>query len=220
MFFDDSSQIPVIAKNTGFTIFVTTPKVELFPKNATFVLESDETIKVDMIREISDLVKTRKTHDFFIIIKDSSMLNIAAQNAFLKLLEEPNDHYHFVFFTKNPSTLLPTVLSRANIFVEKTLQSLDAPVDADDKIKDLAKRLLVAKPAEIISIATMITDKKQKKPREKALKILSVTIEICYKSYFLTQNPAFLKKLAKFIKTYENIAANGHVKLHLVADLC
>ena len=35
-----------------------------------------------------------------------------------------------------------------------------------------------------------------------------------------TNNPQFLKKLPKFIDLHDNLSKNGHIKLHIVADLC
>ena len=39
-------------------------------------------------------------------------------------------------------------------------------------------------------------------------------------SYFATKNPAFLKKLPKLLTLHDNLKQNGHIKLHLIADLC
>jgi hypothetical protein len=49
--------------------------------------------------------------------------------------------------------------------------------------------------------------------------VLGVTIEMLYKSYFKTKNQVFVKKIPKFLEAYSNIEKNGHLKLHLVADL-
>ena len=44
-------------------------------------------------------------------------------------------------------------------------------------------------------------------------------IELAYKTYFLTGNTQFLQKLEKLLTISDNIAANGHVKLQLVAGM-
>jgi len=46
------------------------------------------------------------------IIDQAETMNASAQNAFLKLLEEPPRHAVFVLRTDNPKALLPTVRSR------------------------------------------------------------------------------------------------------------
>ena len=49
------------------------------------------------------------------IIKEADLLNIPAQNAFLKTLEEPPTHAVFLLETENPAALLPTVRSRCAV---------------------------------------------------------------------------------------------------------
>ena len=73
-------------------------------------------IYIDQVRAVTDKLNTRQTSDFYVIFWQADTLNEAAQNAFLKNLEEPGDHYHFIFYTAHPSALLPTVLSRGQIF--------------------------------------------------------------------------------------------------------
>ena len=48
------------------------------------------------------------------IINDADRLTQQAQNAFLKLLEEPPEKTVFILNTANPSSLLPTIISRCH----------------------------------------------------------------------------------------------------------
>ena len=139
-----------------------------------------------------------------------------AANALLKSLEEPGDKVHFVLVTDAPSVLLPTILSRASVYMLR--RGPDDGIKADDKVKDVAKRLLVAKGADLVSIAEEIAKKKDG-VRAYALSVVGVAIEMLYKSYFITGKEAFLKKLPKFLETYEALARNGHIKLQIVAGL-
>lgn len=177
-------------------------------------------IYIDQVRAVTDKLNTRQTSDFYVIFWQADTLNEAAQNAFLKNLEEPGDHYHFIFYTAHPSALLPTVLSRGQIFYwQEPGRDLVAPPTADAKTLELAKKLIAARRADLPTLA----DTFQKKPadirRAYTLGVLAVCIEILQKSYLKTGNAQFLPKLTKFLHLYENIAAGGHVKLHLVADL-
>ena len=64
------------------------------------------------------------------IINEAELMNTAAQNAFLQMLEEPPSHAVFILRTDNPAQLLPTVRSRCVSLrsgVEKT--SADAGPD-------------------------------------------------------------------------------------------
>ena len=54
----------------------------------------------------------------------------------------------------------------------------------------------------------------------KSLKQYKEAIEMLYKGYLINQKPALLNKIEKFLAAYENISLMGHIKLHLVADLC
>ena len=91
--------------------------------------------------------------------------------------------------------------------------------ESDATIKDLAKKLMVAKPVELVALAEQITKHKDN-VREFALSVVGTAIEMLYKSYYLTSKPVFLKKIPKFLEAYDAINKNGHIKLHLVADLC
>lgn len=52
---------------------------------------------------------------FFVLFK-AHQLNISASNAFLKILEEPQDFTHFILLTSQPNLLLPTIRSRCFSF--------------------------------------------------------------------------------------------------------
>ena len=78
--------------------------------------------------------------------------------------------------------------------------------------------MIIAKDKDYVAIMNEIAKKKDN-TRELALQVLSSAIEMSYKSYFKTGNQLFLKKIPNLVTTYENIAANGNIKLHLVADM-
>lgn len=205
------------------------PKIEISlplpPEKTTYVSPEKsgktEAIRVDQIRELAKKTKTKETSARYIIVSDADKMNDQAENAFLKLLEEPRENYHFAFFVKSAENLLPTVLSRAKIYILRQNHPLDAPVNASDEEKILAKKLISANSRELLSLATELSDKKKhKNPRKDALKIIEIAIEIAYKSYFVTKNPKILNRLKKLITLDQNLRGNGHLKLHLIADLC
>lgn len=89
--------------------------------------EGKSEIPVEVIRNIREDTYTLPCeNDYkFYIIKNSQAMNGNAQNAFLKILEEPPSYVYFILLCTNASLLLPTVRSRAPIF---RLQSLEIPV--------------------------------------------------------------------------------------------
>lgn len=224
MFLENLDNLEKIASNTGFSIFCL-ENPEITPiKNAIYIEKNSKNqITIDQVREIIDLCKTRQTKDFFIIIKSADTMNEKAQNAFLKLLEEPAENYHFVLLVKNLSGLLETVISRGEIYFKKTEFNLGSLSETDEDIRFFAKRMLTATESDLIRLMNDIVSHKEYKKKENArpytLKILELAIEMCYKSYLKTHNLKFIIKLKKLLNLQQNIKNNGHIKLHLVADL-
>ena len=218
MFFDSVDQIPEIAQRTGFSIFVLKEIAEIKIKNAVYLRPDKKTnkINIESVRNLLALTTTKKSSPKFFIIESPETMSVEASNAFLKNLEEPNENYHFIFLTKNISSILPTILSRAQIYFEKNENLFDTPPNFDEKTMDYAKRLIVATDSQLPALAKEISDKKN---RNFALEIVAAAIEISYKSFFKTGDPKFLKKLPNLIKLYENLTANGNLKLHIVADM-
>lgn len=239
MFFDDLEKIPEIAEKTGFSIFSvsnqyisfkksgkkaikTAEKTVLdFPANTIYV-EPDETGKIGIakIREIEELMQTKQTKKTFIVIKNAETINQAAENAALKILEEPKENYHLVFFSSYLNCFLPTILSRASVYVYREKNPLENPPVVDDEIKSLAKEIITTKPANLAALIDKLTDKKRKNVRQDVLTILDTATELIYKSYFKTNNQNLLKRLPNLIEAYDNIKANGHIKLQLWSHLC
>lgn len=220
MFFDNISEIEKIAAKANFSIFAIPP--ELFPeiKNAVCLRPDADSkkITIGMVRDFLSHVSSRQTSDQFFVVYSAETMNENAANAFLKNLEEPKDFCHFILVTKTPSALLPTILSRAQIYYLKQKDILSSPVVADEKVKTLAKRLIVARSTDLQSIAIEIAAKKDL-ARQFALDVVSTAIEISYKSFFATKNQKFLQKLPNLISLYDNLNANGNIKLHIVADM-
>ena len=71
-------------------------------------------ISIEQIRELKGHIyqKPIKAKVKFVVVKDADMLTIEAQNALLKLLEEPPSHAVIVLATERKQKLLPTVRSR------------------------------------------------------------------------------------------------------------
>lgn len=70
------------------------------------VVEQIRRLKKDVI-----IVPTESEKKVY-IIKNADLMNISAQNAFLRILEEPPGYAVFILQTETPAALLPTVRSR------------------------------------------------------------------------------------------------------------
>ena len=220
MFFEKTSDIAKIAGKCGTAIFVVPKTVEINIRNA-IVLQPEEksVITIEQVRQVLRRLTTKQIYEQFVVIRPAELMNEEAANAFLKNLEEPKEKVHFVLVTESPSSILPTILSRAEIYFLRQNWSVKAPIAGSEQDKALAKRLMAARPSELLAIAEEIT-KKRGEARGRALNILGIAIEMLYKTYLINGKEVFLKKLPRFLTAYENIAKNGHIKLHLVADLC
>lgn len=219
MFFEDIKEIEKIAGKTGCAVFVVPGDTDVVIPQA-LILQPEEklVIAIEQVRDILARLSMKQVKEQFVVIRPAEALSEEAANAMLKNLEEPGEKVHFILITDSPSCLLPTVLSRSAVYILKTTPDVDAGILADEKIKALAKRLMVCKQVDLPAIAEEICKKKDG-VRAYALAVLSAAIEMSYKSYFITNKSAFLERIPKFLLAYENIERNGHIKLHLVTDL-
>jgi len=227
MYFSKSSEILEIAGRTGCSIFVLPEeekqdflrKIEARSNVTVLQPEEKKIITIEQAREVISRLSVKQLKDVFVVICPAEMLGEDAANALLKNLEEPKEKVHFVLIADAVSSLMPTILSRSAVYFLNNGGVDFDNITADEKVKTLAKKLIAAKPAELPALADEIVPKGKDGARNTVLGVLSVAIEMLYKSYFKTGKDVFLMKLPKFLATYENIEKNGHIKLHLVADL-
>ncbi len=69
-------------------------------------------ITIEIIRRLYGLTQGKSTRRRCIIIEAADTMGAPAQNAFLKLLEEPTNNTTFILLVHQPNVLLPTVRSR------------------------------------------------------------------------------------------------------------
>ena len=92
-------------------------KFKIDSKNAFDYFEisaQKKEISIDQIRELKGHIyqKPMKAKVKFVAVKDADLLSMEAQNALLKLIEEPPSHAVIVLATEKKQKLLPTVRSR------------------------------------------------------------------------------------------------------------
>jgi len=93
-----------------------------------FELDAASNNSVDDIRALIDQVRIppQVGHYKVYIIDEVHMLSQAAFNAFLKTLEEPPKHAIFILATTEKHKIIPTILSRCQIFDFKRITVSDA----------------------------------------------------------------------------------------------
>ncbi len=98
-------------------------------------------ITIESIRRLYTMLSTVEPQGRVVIIDYAERMAPAAQNAFLKLLEEPTPGNRFMLLTHQPERMLPTIISRSQrvdikpVTAEQSLALLD-----DLKVSDATKR--------------------------------------------------------------------------------
>lgn len=92
-----------------------------------FELDAASNNSVDDIRELTNQVRFAPQHGKYkiYIIDEVHMLSASAFNAFLKTLEEPPPYAIFILATTEKHKILPTILSRCQIFDFKRITTHD-----------------------------------------------------------------------------------------------
>ncbi len=90
---------------------------EQIPSERLIVIERDE-FKVEDAKEATRYAYVASKEERYIVLS-ARKYNIYAQNAMLKILEEPPANTHFILIAPSKSILLPTILSRLPL---RTLQ--------------------------------------------------------------------------------------------------
>lgn len=117
-------------------------------------------VSVDIMRRLYDETRTKAAGERIFIIDYAERMTGQAQNAFLKLLEEPGEGVYFILVSHSISKLLPTILSRTENLNMRPVSRKQSE-DLLDKlsVSDVKKRsqlLFMAEglPAELTRLAT------------------------------------------------------------------
>ncbi len=134
--------------------------------NQDFFEKSYENFSIDDARALKLVHEMRPVSamgkKIFIIKTDS--INTEAQNALLKLLEEPADYAYFFIIIPSINILLPTVKSRLHfIEIKKTEKSKS---DNEDYVAE-AKKFISSDPAKRLELIKKLTDDISKEKRTK-----------------------------------------------------
>jgi DNA polymerase III delta prime subunit len=150
--------------------------------NPDFYNRRYETFAIDDSREIRSLHDTRPIgisgKKIFILTMNGA--TVEAQNALLKLLEEPAEYAHFFLIVPSEHLLLPTIKSRMlTIRNEKAEGSQD---ESGKQLKDEAQKFLKLSPAKRLeSVKKLMEDiTKEKKTKQDAISFLNAIQAVVY----------------------------------------
>ena len=201
-------------------------------------------ISVDEIRSVYEAVRSHRPQ--VVIVDDADSMTPAAQNAFLKLLEEPNASTSFILTSHAHEKLLSTIRSRARSVlvpnpdatqVRKLLDS--APADATTKTQ--LQFIAGNKPAELtrlINDVTYFTARKQaigtakqlieqplyhcfvmlSKQKFDRISALQLIVDMI-ELLERTRSQRSIKRITPLLEAHENISRGGNPRLQLSAAM-
>ena len=195
-----------------------------------FELDAASNNSVDDIRSLTDQVRIPpQTGKYKVyIIDEVHMLSQAAFNAFLKTLEEPPAHAIFILATTEKHKIIPTILSRCQIFDFKRIGVLDAKnylekIAAQENInaEDDALHIIAQKADGAMRDALSIFDRVvsfsgSELTREAVTENLNV---LDYDEYFKTTDFLLENKIPEVLVHFNSILAKGFEGHHFISGL-
>jgi DNA polymerase III delta prime subunit len=129
--------------------------------NPDFWHEKFESFAIDDARKLREMQSVKPlVHPRKIFIAEVFTMTVEAQNALLKIFEEPAEGTHFFLLADSADTFLPTLRSRMIVIANEA---------AHDQKNTAAKKFLESTHAERISFVTSIIEEKDKAAASKLI---------------------------------------------------
>ncbi len=183
-------------------------------------LDAASNNKVEDIRSLNDQVRIPPQIGKYsiYIIDEVHMLSSSAFNAFLKTLEEPPSHAIFILATTEKHKIIPTILSRCQIFDFKRI-----------RIEDIINRLRYVAEKELVTVedeALHVIAQKADGAMRDALSIFDQLVSLCgklityqsvienlnvldYEYYFKVTNAIIKSDISTVLLTFNEITEEG-----------
>jgi DNA polymerase-3 subunit gamma/tau len=195
-----------------------------------FELDAASNNSVDDIRNLIDQVRIPpQTGKYKVyIIDEVHMLSSAAFNAFLKTLEEPPKHAIFILATTEKHKIIPTILSRCQIFDFKRITVKDAKEHLAEvaesqgvKFEDDALHIIAQKADGAMRDALSIFDRVvsfcgNNLTRQAVTENLNV---LDYETYINITDLIVENKIPELLMAYNEILSKGFDGHHFIAGL-
>jgi DNA polymerase-3 subunit gamma/tau len=195
-----------------------------------FELDAASNNSVDDIRNLIDQVRIPpQTGQYKVyIIDEVHMLSSAAFNAFLKTLEEPPKHAIFILATTEKHKIIPTILSRCQIFDFKRITVRDAK----EHLAEVAQSQGVAFEDDALHIIAQKADGAMRD----ALSIFDRVVSYCgnnltrqavtenlnvldYETYIAITDLILENKIPDLLVMYNEILSKGFDGHHFISGL-
>jgi len=195
-----------------------------------FELDAASNNSVEDIRSLNDQVRIPpQTGKYKVyIIDEVHMLSASAFNAFLKTLEEPPAHAIFILATTEKHKIIPTILSRCQIFDFKRIGVLDTKkylekiaLQENIKADDDALHIIAQKADGALRDALSIFDRVVSFSGNELTR-LAVTENLNvldYDEYFKTTDLILENKIPEVLLHFNSILAKGFEAHHFITGL-
>jgi len=195
-----------------------------------FELDAASNNSVDDIRSLTDQVRIPpQTGKYKVyIIDEVHMLSASAFNAFLKTLEEPPAHAIFILATTEKHKIIPTILSRCQIFDFKRIGVLDTKkylekICKEENItaEDDALHIIAQKADGAMRDALSIFDRVVSfSGKELTRKAVTENLNVLdYDEYFKTTNLILENKIPEVLVHFNSILSKGFEGHHFISGL-
>lgn len=195
-----------------------------------FELDAASNNSVDDIRNLTDQVRIPPQVGKYkvYIIDEVHMLSQSAFNAFLKTLEEPPKHCIFILATTEKHKIIPTILSRCQIFDFKRITVKDTKdylkyiakeqgVTADDDALHIIAQKADGAMRDALSIFDRVVSFSGKKlTRHAVTENLNV---LDYETYFTSTNLILENNIPELLIQFNNTLSKGFDGHHYIAGL-
>tara|TARA_R110002073_G_scaffold72537_1_gene177513 strand:+ start:511316 stop:513043 length:1728 start_codon:yes stop_codon:yes gene_type:complete len=195
-----------------------------------FELDAASNNSVDDIRNLTDQVRIPpQTGKYKVyIIDEVHMLSQAAFNAFLKTLEEPPAHAIFILATTEKHKIIPTILSRCQIFDFKRINVIDAKnylkkiaeqesINADDDALHIIAQKADGAMRDALSIFDRVVSfSGSTLTRQAVAENLNV---LDYDSYFKTTDLILENNIPHVLIAFNEILGKGFDGHHFISGL-
>jgi DNA polymerase-3 subunit gamma/tau len=195
-----------------------------------FELDAASNNSVDDIRNLTEQVRIPpQTGNYKVyIIDEVHMLSQAAFNAFLKTLEEPPAHAIFILATTEKHKIIPTILSRCQIFDFKRITVLDTKkflksiskkegiIADDDALHIIAQKADGAMRDALSIFDRVISFTGNELTREAVTQNLNV---LDYDTYFSMTDLLLDNKIPEVLNFFNSILAKGFEGHHFINGL-
>jgi len=195
-----------------------------------FELDAASNNSVDDIRNLTDQVRIPPQVGKYkvYIIDEVHMLSQAAFNAFLKTLEEPPKHCIFILATTEKHKIIPTILSRCQIFDFKRITVKDAKdylkyiaeeqgITAEDDALHIIAQKADGAMRDALSIFDRVVSFSGKNlTRQAVTENLNV---LDYETYFTSTDLILENKIPELLLQFNTVLSKGFDGHHYIAGL-